>query len=71
MAQGPTLDGIDLGALNYTEQVPYNGTVPTGGNSLTDDLNVYYDVCFGNLPPHSLTLAQQQLRGATLRLLGD
>ena len=45
MASGPTVDGIDLGALNYTEQVPYNGTIPTGGNSLTNDLNVYYDVC--------------------------
>ena len=51
MASGPTVDGIDLGALNYTEQVPYNGTIPTGGNSLTNDLNVYYDVC---LEPHSL-----------------
>ena len=51
MSSGPTVDGIDLGALNYTEQVPYNGTIPTGGNSLTDDLNVYYDVC---LTPHSL-----------------
>lgn len=45
MASGPTVDGVDLGALNYTEQVPYNGTIPTGGNSLTNDLNVYYDVC--------------------------
>lgn len=52
MASGPTVDGIDLGALNYTEQVPYNGTIPTGGNSLTNDLNVYYDVC---LTPYSLT----------------
>ena len=49
MASGPTVDGIDLGALNYTEQVPYNGTIPTGGNSLTQDLNVYYDVCLANL----------------------
>ena len=54
MAQGPTLEGIDLGALNYTEQVPYNGTVPTGGDSLTNDLNVYYDVCFGTELTHSL-----------------
>jgi hypothetical protein len=24
--------------------VPYNGTVMTGGDSLADDLNIYYDV---------------------------
>lgn len=41
---GPTADGIDLGALNYTVQVPYNETIPTGGNSLLQDLNVHYDV---------------------------
>lgn len=52
MASGPTVDGIDLGALNYTEQVPYNGTIPTGGNSLTDDLNVYYDVCLASSLTH-------------------
>ncbi len=45
MMSGPVVNGIDLGALNYTAQVPYNETVPTGGNSLTQDLNVHYDVC--------------------------
>ena len=54
MASGPVLNGIDLGALNYTEQVPYNGTIPTGGNSLTQDLNVYYDVCLANLTHSTL-----------------
>lgn len=49
MASGPVLDGIDLGALNYTKQVPYDGTIPTGGDSLTKDLNVYYDVRLNNL----------------------
>jgi hypothetical protein len=24
--------------------IPYNGTIPTGGDSLHDDLNVYYEV---------------------------
>lgn len=24
--------------------VPYNGTIMTGGDSLTDDLNIFYDV---------------------------
>ena len=38
------LDGVDLDALNYTVKVPYNGTIMTGGDSLHDDLNVFYDV---------------------------
>lgn len=38
------VDGVDLNALNYTTLVPYNETIPTGGNSLTEDLNVHYDV---------------------------
>ena len=41
---GPVVDGIDLGALNYTAQVPYNETNPEGGNSLIQDLNVHYEV---------------------------
>ena len=40
---GPVIDGVDLGALNYTTQVPYNETIPTGGNSLLEDLNVHYE----------------------------
>lgn len=38
------VDGVDLDALNYTVLIPYNGTIPTGGNSLTQDLNVFYNV---------------------------
>lgn len=38
------VDGVDLGDLNYTSLVPYNETLPTGGNSLTQDLNVHYEV---------------------------
>jgi hypothetical protein len=38
------VDGVNLDALNYTIKVPYNGTVATGGDSLTGDLNVFYDV---------------------------
>ena len=34
----------DLNNLNYTVQVPYNGTVPTGGDSLHENLNVFYEV---------------------------
>ena len=42
---GPVLEGVDVNALNYTSLVPYNETIPTGGNSLTQDLNVHYNVC--------------------------
>jgi hypothetical protein len=44
MSNGPVVNGVDLGMLNYTEQVPYNGTIATGGDSLTQDLNVFYNV---------------------------
>ena len=42
-----SLEGADadLANLNYTVHVPYNGTIPTGGDSLTQDLNVFYEVC--------------------------
>lgn len=39
--------GADLANLNYTLHQPYNGTVATGGDSLTQNLNVYYEVCHG------------------------
>lgn len=38
------VDGVDLDALNYTIHVPYNGTNAAGGDSLTEDLNIFYDV---------------------------
>lgn len=34
----------DLNNLNYTAEVPYNGTIPTGGDSLHQNLNVFYEV---------------------------
>ena len=34
----------DLDGLNYTILVPYNGTIATGGDSLTQDLNIFYTV---------------------------
>ena len=40
----PVLEGVDLSRLNYTSLVPYNESIPTGGNSLTEDLNVHYEV---------------------------
>jgi hypothetical protein len=38
--------GLDsqLSNLNYTVLIPYNGTIPTGGDSLTENLNVFYNV---------------------------
>ena len=36
----------DLAALNYTILDPYDGTIATGGDSLTDHLNRFYTVCF-------------------------
>jgi hypothetical protein len=29
--------------------IPYNGTGMTGGDSLTEDLNVYYDVSLASV----------------------
>ena len=36
--------GVDLNRLNYIPLIPDNETMPTGGNSLTQDLNVHYEV---------------------------
>lgn len=38
------IDGIDLDDLDYVVQVPYNGTGAMGGDSLTQDLNIWYEV---------------------------
>lgn len=52
----------DLANLNYTVHQPYNGTVATGGNSLTQNLNIYYAVCYriyiGPVPAAFLTCLQ-------------
>ena len=36
-------DGTPLDALPYVPYPAYNGTIPTGGNSLTQNLNVFYE----------------------------
>jgi len=36
---------VDLSKLNYTVLVPYDGTTATGGDSVANNLNVFYDVC--------------------------
>ncbi|KAK1076758.1 hypothetical protein LTR33_008666 [Friedmanniomyces endolithicus] len=35
--------GTNLDALPYVPYVAYNGTIPTGGNSLKENLNVHYE----------------------------
>lgn len=35
--------GQELGNLNYTILDPYNGTIATGGDSIAQDLNVFYE----------------------------
>ncbi len=40
------ISGVDLDHLNYTVLVPYNGTIATGGDSLTDNLNIWYEVSY-------------------------
>lgn len=44
------LEGVDLDALSYIIKVPYNGSGPTGGDSLTEDLNIWYEVSRRDLP---------------------
>lgn len=36
---------IELDDLEFVPLVPYNGSGPTGGDSLTEDLNIWYEVC--------------------------
>lgn len=40
----PEVDGVSLDALNYTVEVPYNGTGATGADPLDFDVNVWYQV---------------------------
>lgn len=44
---GDLVDQVDLNDLDYVHLVPYNGSGPTGGDSLTEDLNIWYEVCCG------------------------
>lgn len=38
-----TVDGVDLDT-QYVVKVPYNGTEPTGGDPLQNNLNIFYEV---------------------------
>ncbi|KAH0603734.1 uncharacterized protein H6S33_007393 [Morchella sextelata] len=37
------MSSIDVDHLNYIPLVPYNGSGPTGGDSLTEDFNIWYE----------------------------
>ncbi|KAI1121616.1 ammonium transporter [Nemania abortiva] len=37
------VDNINLDGLHYIQKFPYNGSIPTGGDSLTEDLNIFYE----------------------------
>lgn len=41
---GENITLADLTTLNYTVLVPYNNSIPTGGDSLNYNLNVFYTV---------------------------
>ena len=43
MGSQPNVTPQNLQDLPYIPYVKYNGTIPTGGNSLTHDLNVFYE----------------------------
>lgn len=55
VVQGDAVTMADLLALNYTILIPYNASIPTGGDSLVDNLNLYYTV--GPPPNEKMTLA--------------
>lgn len=38
------IDGVDLDGLDYVVKVPYNGSGPTGGDSIAENLNIWYEV---------------------------
>ena len=46
MPDGLNPTAPDLSSLNYTVLQPYNGTINTGGDSLADNVNIFYEVSF-------------------------
>ena len=46
-------------SLNYTVHVPYNESVPTGGDSLTQNLNVHYEVSGDRAQPWGSPLTER------------
>lgn len=38
-------EGVDIPGVDYVVKVPYNGTGMTGGDPLTENLNLWYEAC--------------------------
>lgn len=38
------LDGVDLDSLDYIVKAPFNGSGDAGGDPLTENLNIWYEV---------------------------
>lgn len=51
---------VDPNQLNYTGHVPYDEANPTGGDSLTQNVNVGYEASGHRLPA---VMARTQLTG--------
>lgn len=52
---------IDPDHLNYVVKVAYNGTNAAGGDSLTEDLNIFYEVSFNLNRPANLARWPQKV----------
>lgn len=56
-------NGSSIAKPGYVPLIPYNGTTDTGGNSLTNDLNVFYEVNIQKPEPNvdePLTILQER-----------
>lgn len=38
------LDGVDLDSLDYVVKAPFNGSGAAGGDPLTENVNIWYEV---------------------------
>lgn len=59
-------DDVDLSGLDYIVKVPYNGTGMTGGDPLTEDLNIWYEACVRSLIVKSTREKRKENRGGRL-----
>lgn len=63
------INGVDLDDEYVVRVSSYNGTGPTGGDSLTEDLNIWYEVsCF---VPESKNLPQEFVLTSVISKSGD
>ena len=56
----------DHAGLDYVVLLPYNGTEATGGDSMTVDLNIYYNV-FSSFPGFTLVSTHAKRRSSLFR----